>query len=318
MKSRIALSLFLAALIRNPAYAASSPQELLAAGRVDEVIPLLQQQIARSSADAEAYNLLCRSYLMLGEVDRGIAACERARNVDPRKSLYQLWLGNAYGRKADHAGAFSALGLAKKVRISFERAVELDPRSWEARSTLAEFYVEAPAIVGGGKDKAREQAEAIQPLNPAMAHRLLAKIAEKDKDPVTAEREYRAAITASHSGAFAWFDLANFLFHANRLDEMEQAMHTLESSPVDRPESLRDAATVLQRADRNLPLAIRLMRRYLSAPVEEAPAFEAHDLLGHLLEKQGDRRAAANEYRAALALAHEYASAQEDLRRLEH
>jgi tetratricopeptide (TPR) repeat protein len=132
-----------------------------------------------------------------------------------------------------------------------------------------------------------------------------------------AEREYRAAITASHSGAFAWFELANFLFHAGRLDEMDQAMHALESSPVDRPESLRDAATVLQRADRDYPLAVRLLRRYLSTPVEEAPAFEAHDVLGHLLEKEGNHHAAADEYRAALALAHGYTRAQEDLRRVE-
>jgi tetratricopeptide (TPR) repeat protein len=318
MRLRIALPLFIVFLFTPREYAASSPRDLLAAGRVDEVIPILQQQIAHSPSDAEAYNFLCRAYFMLEQWDRGVEACERARNLDPQKSLYHLWLGRIYGEKASRAGMFSAAGLAKKVRISFERAVELDPRSWEARSDLAEFYVEAPAIVGGGKDKARQQAEEIQPLNPAMAHRVLAKIAEKDKDMALAEREYRAAIAASHSGAFAWFDLANFLFHANRLDEMDQAMHTLESSPVDRTESLRDAATVLLRADRNYPLAERLLRRYLSAPVEEAPAFKAHDVLGHVLEKEGNRRAAADEYRAALALAHAYPRAQEDLRRVEH
>src|ERR1700722_745758 len=315
MRLRISLLIFIVFLFPPRDYAASTPRELLAAGHVDEVIPILQQQIAHSPTDAEAYNLLCRAYLMLDEVDRGIEACERARNLDPQKGPYQLWLGRSYGKKADHAGAFSALGLAKKVRTSFERAVELDPRSWEARSVLAEFYVEAPTLVGGGKDKAREQADAIQPLNPSMAHRLLAKIAEKDKDMALAEREYRAAVTASHSGAFAWFDLANFLFHANRLDEMDQEMRALATHPLDRHASLRDAATVLLRAARDYPLAERLLRRYLSTPVEEAPAFEAHDVLGHVLEREGNRRAAADEYRAALTLAHGYGRAQEDLRR---
>ena len=113
------------------------------------------------------------------------------------------------------------------------------------------------------------------------------------------------------------FDLGYFFFHANRLDEMEQAFHSLESSPVDRPESLRDAASVLLRAGRNYPLAVRLLHRYLESPVEEAPAFKAHDMLGQLLEKQGDRHAAAEEFRAALALAHEYGRAKEDLKRVE-
>lgn len=296
---------------------AATPQELLAAGRVDEVIPILKQQIAGHPTNAESYNLLCRAYLMLEEWDRGIEVCERARDLDPQKGAYHLWLGRIYGEKADRAGFLSAAGLAKKVRASFERAVELDPRSLEARADLAEFYLEAPGIVGGGRDKARAQADEIQPLNPARADWVRAKIAEKEKDSTAAEREYRAAITASHSGARAWFDLGYFLYHANRFDEMSQAMQTVETSPVDHPESLRDAASVLLRAGRDYPLAIRLLRRYLASPVEEAPAFKVHDMLGQLLEKQGDRKAAAEEYRSALALAHTYARAQEDLRRVE-
>ena len=92
----------------------------------------------------------------------------------------------------------------------------------------------------------------------------------------------------------------------------------MESSPLDRPDALMDGASLLLRTGRDNALAIRLLRRYLSAPVEEGPAFKAHDVLGHLLEKQGDRHAAAEEYRAALALSHTYTRAREDLKRVEH
>jgi tetratricopeptide (TPR) repeat protein len=292
---------------------AASAKDLLAAGRADEALQALQ-----SPTDAESHNLLCRAYFMLEEWDRAVTACERAVQLDPQKSLYRSWLGRAYGEKASRVSVFSAPGLAKKVRIEFERAVELDPKNWEARVDLAEFYFSAPGVVGGGKDKAHAQADAIAPLNPAMARWVLAHIAEKDKDAAGAEREYRAAISASHSGARAWYELAYFYFRANRLEEMEEAIRTVESSPVDRPESLRDAASVLLRANRDYPLAVRLLRRYLEHPVEEAPAFKAHDMLGQLLEKQGDRPAAAAEFRAALALAHGYTRAQEDLKRVTH
>ena len=223
-----------------------------------------------------------------------------------------------YGEKAARAGFVSAAGLAKKVRISFERAVELDPKNSAARADLAEFYVEAPAIVGGGKDKARAQADALLPLNPAMSHWVLARIASKEKDTARAEREYRSAIEASHSGARAWFELALFLFRGNRLDEMEKALHTLESSPLDRADALLDGASLLHRTGRDNAMAMRLLKRYLDSPVEEGPAFKAHDLLGQVLEKQGDRKAAAEEFRAALALSHSYARAREDLKRVEH
>jgi len=321
MRFRTLSSLALLSLLLQSAAAATTPKELLAAGRVDETIQTLEQQVghSESGADAETYNLLCRAYFIIDEWDRGIKACERARSLDPQKSLYHLWLGRIYGEKADRAGFLSAAGLAKKVRVEFERAVELDPKNVEARVDLAEFYFSAPGIVGGGKDKARAQAEALAAFNPAVAHYVSGRIAESEKNTAAAEREYRAAIEASHGTAHAWLHLAQFLAHANRLDEMQQALRSMESSALDRPESLMDGASLLLRTGRDYPMAVRLLRRYLTdGPVEEGPAFKAHDLLGQLLEKQGDRSAATEEYRAALALSHTYARAQEHLKRVEH
>jgi len=183
-------------LLMIPAWA-SSPRQLLASGHADEAIANLQQQIDRSP-DAESYILLCRAYFMIEDWDSAINACQHARDLDPQQSAYYLWLGRAYGEKADRAGFISALELAKKLRVAFERAVELDPGNWEARTDLAEFYVEAPGLIGGGKDKAHEQADFLRGLNPTMAHWVLARIAERDNDPATAEREYRAEIAASH------------------------------------------------------------------------------------------------------------------------
>jgi tetratricopeptide (TPR) repeat protein len=285
---------------------------------VDDAIRVLQQQIEHSPNDGEAHNLLCRAHFMVEEWDAAVSSCERAVQLDPQNSFFHLWMGRAYGEKAGHASPFVAMGIAKKVHVSFERAVELDPGNWEARTDLAEFYAEAPGIVGGGKDKARAQSDALMPTNPAMGHWVLARIAEKNKDPGTAEREYRAEIAASHSGARGWLNLANFFRYANRLDEMEQAIQTLDTSPVDFPESLMHAAEVLLRAGRSYPLATKLARRYLEAPVEAGPAFKAHEILGELLEKQGDRKAAAEQFRAALALAHSSARARDDLKRVDH
>ena len=320
MKSpRIAwAALFLAVSLPARA-AANSPKDLLAAGGADDAIQTLKQQISHSPTDADANNLLCRAYFMLEDWDHGISACERAVNLAPQNGLYHLWLGRICGEKADRAGFMSAAGLARRVRSEFERAVKFDPKSWEARTDLAEFYLEAPGIVGGGKDKARAQAGVLASLNPAMSHYINGRIAEKNKDIAPAEREYRDPIEASPGGAHAWLNLALFYRHQNRLDEMEQALRSMETRPLDRPESLMDGGSVVLRTGRNYPLGIELVRKYLSGPtVEEGPAFKAHYVLGQLLEKQGDRPAAAQEYRAALSLAHEYTRAQEALKRIEH
>ena len=305
----ISLLLFAAAL--------DSPRDLLAAGRVDDAITVLQGEISARPDNAESYNLLCRAYFSLGDWDHAISACQKAANLDPNNSRYHLWLGRAYGEKADHSSFWTAATLAKKVRGAFERAVALSPDSVDARTDLAEFYLEAPSIVGGGQDKARAQAGILARQNPAKAHWVNARIAEKNKDPVTAEREYRAELETSHNSADSWLDLALFYRRARRFDKMEDAINHASTAEISRSDVLVDAAETLIRAERNFPMAMQLLRRYLtSSTVEEAPAFKAHYLLGTLLEKQGNKQAAAQEYRASLALARNFGRAQEALNRL--
>jgi len=300
----------------SAAIAAQTPQDLLAAGRVDQAVQVLERQI-QAAPTAESYNFLCRAHFELGAWDAGIPACEKAAELAPANGLYHLWLGRIYGEKADHVSFFRAAGLAKKVHAEFERAVEFAPNSWEARTDLAEFYLEAPGLVGGSEDKARAQAEQIAQLNPAMSHWVKGRLAEKNKDAPGAEQEYRAAIDVSHGGARAWLNLAGFYSHTSRFDDMDHALRALESSPLDHPGALVDGAGILMRTRRDPPLAIRLLRRYIaSSTVEEAPAFKAHCMLGELYERQGDLAAAAEQYRTCLTMAHSYRRAQDGLRRV--
>jgi tetratricopeptide (TPR) repeat protein len=288
---------------------------LIASGRVDEAVTALRGQISASPNDPLAHNLLCRAYFSLGQWDRGIADCEKAVALAPDNSQYHLWLGRIYGEKADKAGFMSAAGLARRVRDEFEKAVHLNPKSVDARSDLAEFYLEAPGIVGGGRDKAQQQADSLLSLDPTRAHWVNARIAEKRKDFTTAEQEYRKAIEASHGSASAWLNLGLFYRHRERWDDMEKTLTHVRRAPLDRPDALVDAAEILLRAQRNVPEAVQLLRAYLnsSAQVEQAPAFKVHYLLGTADEKLGDRQGAAAEYRSALDLAHDFQPAQQAL-----
>jgi tetratricopeptide (TPR) repeat protein len=229
-----------------------------------------------------------------------------------------LWLGRLYGEKADGSNFFSAASLAGKVRTEFETAVRLDPNNVDARSDLGEFYLEAPGIVGGGRDKAEAQVHALAALDPTKADYLKGRLAEKKKDFATAEKEYRAAIEASHGSALTWFNLALFFRHQQRWNDMEDAIQHAVSAQLDRPEIIMESGEVLLRSGRNVPAAVQYLRRYLAlnSKVEEAPAFKAHYLLGTALEKQGDKQGAAQEYRAALSLAKNFSRAQEALDRL--
>ncbi|HEV7220889.1 MAG TPA: tetratricopeptide repeat protein [Terriglobales bacterium] len=315
---RIASTVIFALMLCVSAIAADGPSSLLAQGRVDEAIAALQRKITVSPNDAEAQNLLCRAYFTLGEWDRGIAACQRAIALDPGNSRYHLWLGRTYGEKADKSGFLTAAGLANKVRSEFELAVQLNPRNIDARTDLAEFYLEAPGIVGGGRDKAEAQARSLAGIDPAKAHWVNGRLDEKKKDFNSAEREYRKAIDASHGSANSWLNLAIFYRHIGRLDEMESAIQNAATAQMDSTGAVMDAAELLIRTKRNVPESARLLRQYLSSQstVEQAPAFKAHYLLGTVLEEQGNKQAAADEYRAALSLAKDFQPAHQALDRV--
>jgi tetratricopeptide (TPR) repeat protein len=294
---------------------ADSPKDMLQAGRVDDAINALNGQISATPRDAEAIHLLCRAYFQYEDWDRAEGRCKKAVELQPNNSGFHRWLGRVYGEKAERATL--PLGLAIKTRDEFRRAAELDPTDTNAGVDVAEFYLEAPGIMGGGEDKARQQAKIIGKVSPGQEYWVYARIAEKNKDFPTAEREYRQMIEASKGDAEAWLNLGFFYRNRKRYEDMEQAFVKMNQAPMPHREVLVEAANSLFRTGRAFSFAIELVRRYFSeGPVEEAPAFKAHYLLGQLLEKQGDKPAAAAEYRAGLALARNFEPCRQGLQRV--
>jgi tetratricopeptide (TPR) repeat protein len=284
---------------------------LLQQGRVDEAAVSLREILAAQPGDAQAHQLLCRIYYAQDMADNAIHECQLAASSDPAGSDNQMWLGRAYGFKASHANPLSALSLAVKVRIAFERAVQLDPENVHALNDLGEFYVAAPGLIGGGLDKAQALAARMQPHFPSQAHRLLALIAEKKKEDAIAEAEFSNAVSAGKTPE-AYIDLGHFYERHHQPDKMIGALQSGIATDRRKGPSLVDAASVLTDAHRSPELAETLLRTYLSssAKTDDAPAFKVHVQLGDLLAHQGDSVAAQREYAAALALASNYVPAR--------
>lgn len=310
-----ALSVFLTAGLlfsSDPPKPSNPVLALLNQGRVDEVISSLQ-----SKDDAESHNLKARAYYAEDKSDEAIREAEKSVSLAPNNSAYHLWLGRAYGQKAEKVNVLRQAGMAGKVRDQFERAVALDGNNVAARSDLAEFYVDAPGMMGGGTDKAKAQADAVMAKAPATAHFIEAKIAEKAKDHATAEKKYREAIEGSKTPAEQWLNLASFYKDRKQMKEMQDAVRKAAGAPHKSAAVLSDAAGMLFEAGQDLPLAAELAKKYLAAADkdEEAPAFKTHLLLGRILEKQGNPDGAKKEYEAALALAKDFEPAKKALGR---
>ena len=286
--------LLVVAAAASAAAADDSAPALLAAGRVDEAIVTLRGRIGAMPNDAAAHNLLCRAYFSIGDWNRSVSACEQAVSLDPQNSRYHLWLGRVYGEKADSSSFFTAAGLAKKVRTEFEQAVQLDPDNVDARTDLAEFYLEAPGIVGGGQDKARAQLQTLAKLDPAKAHWVKGRLAEKRKDPVEAEKEYRAALSSEPGNAAAHRGLAEI---ERRQGKMEEAVKDLQASLEARDSAV--VRTILAKIylEQKKP---ELARAEVERALKLAPNYEeAKQLLEHLQNAKPARRSLEVRYEEA-------------------
>jgi tetratricopeptide (TPR) repeat protein len=297
--------------------ASAAPEDLLRAGKANDAQRILDAAIQQNPNNAEAYNLLCRLYFQLEQWDNALRMAEKSVALSPENSNYHLWLGRAAGRKAETANPFVAWGLARKVRAEFERAVDLDGNNFPARNDLAEYYMEAPGFLGGDKKKAREQADAIAKQDPALASYIYARLAEK-QGSAQAEQEYKKAISKSGNMSRYWIELAYYYRRAGRVADMEAAITQAEQGARQGSAPEYDGAYLLLRTNRNPNAAIQMLRRSVLGNVssEDAPAFRVHYMLGELLEKQGDSKAAAAEFRSALAMASEFHPARDALNRI--
>jgi tetratricopeptide (TPR) repeat protein len=280
-------------------------------GRVDEAAALLTTTLAGhpdKPAAATAHQLLCRGLYAQNLADAAIHECELAVATAPATSDNHLWLGRAYGLKARHAGPITAFQRARKVQSSFARAVELNGQSVAALNDLGEYYIDAPGIVGGGADKAVALAQRAMQANPAVAHRILALLAQSKGDYATAEKEFKSAVAVLRSPE-AWVDLARFYQVRSRYDEAVSAAQAAIASDRARDAALVDAAAILIASNRALDIAERCLRMYLASPAKSdaAPAFKVHLQLSELLARRGDKVAASGDIAAAEALSASFA-----------
>lgn len=239
---------------------------------------------ATDAGNADVQFYLGRIALQHDDHEKAVAYLEKAVALAPGDARYHHRLGDAYGRSAQKAGMFSKMGLAGKCRAAYEKAVELDPKSIDARFSLLGFYQQAPGIVGGGLDKALAQAQEIKRLDAARGRMAIAGV-------YVIEKKYAAA--------FAEFDEA------------------LREKPGDYAALFQTGRLAAITGER-LAGGLAALRQCLAqTPPENQPGHAAaHWRIGNILEKQNDRPGARAAYEAALKVDPKFPQAIESLKKL--
>jgi tetratricopeptide (TPR) repeat protein len=241
--------------------------------------------VTANPAAAEAHALLGSVYSAKGDGEAAVTACERAVELAPQNSEYQRQLGDACGLAAQKAGMLSKMSWAKKCRIAYEKAVELDANNISARTSLLGFYQMAPGMMGGGMDKAYEQAAAIKKLDDTRGRLVYAVLYAGEKKFAEAFTEYEAVLQTAP-------DNYDALYQFGKL-----------------------TALTGDRIDRGMEALTKCLT--LPPPAGSPGPDAAHWRLGNLWEKKGDKKSARAAYQAALAINPTYPPAIDALKKLE-
>ena len=157
----------LGVLMAGQVVAADEYHALLKDRKFAEVEKASTAKLAQDPADANA--MIARTAAILGARDgryeEAAAQAEKCIGKHPGNGGCHLALGKALGTKAMAGGITSAISYAGTIRDSFKKAVELNPRDFEARFALLDYYMMAPFIVGGGTGKAETLARETANLN---------------------------------------------------------------------------------------------------------------------------------------------------------
>ena len=243
------------------------------AGKYAEAVKTLTSAHSTAPQDSDISYWLARAYYEQHNYDQAVSYAEEAVRLNAQNGEYYRWLGRAYGAKAEQSHSFS---LARKVRQALESAVKFAPRSIDAHRDLMQYLVEAPWIVGGDKDKARQEIESISSLDPIQGRLAKAAYMSTEKKWKDAESEYLAVCDQHPVNVDAYMEAAEFFAgrkDGNNLDRVVNAAGHLNAHDP-RLDFYRAVVLVLRRTD--LPKAETLLNSYINN-VPQRSDFPSHE-----------------------------------------
>lgn len=309
--------LFLPVLQHAQADDLSEVQQQFEAGNYASAMNVLRALVSQNPGSAADHFWLGRCYYEVKDFANAVSELEKATQLEPNSSVYHDWLGRGYGEEAAREKSFL---LARRVKKEFQAAVQANGSNVDARRDLEEYLLQAPWIVGGSRDDALAQVSAIAQVSPVDGHLAKADYESALGKPDLAVAEYNAALSLKPQSIEAYLEVANYYGQQGKGTEVtglvEQAAQVSPKDP--RLPFYRGVAHILTGTD--FPLAEENLKSYIASAPERSD-WPTHSMarywLGQLYEKQGNKMAAAEQYREALSLDPDEREAKRALSQLE-
>lgn len=313
------LCLMLFALSGSPVLATTSQDvKSLVEARDKKALATAEALAKAEPKNAEAWILLTRARLQAGQAESAIGSAEKAVKLSPNNANSHFWLGNSYGMRIGQVGMFSQMSMAPKLRDAFEKTVKLDPNNLDARDALLQFYLQAPAVVGGGKDKAALQVSEIAKRDVARGHLARAQLHVAEKNNAAALKSYEAAYAAKPSDTNIRMALGVGYQTMERWNDSFRHFRTWITQDEKAGGAWYQIGRTSALSGLQLEEGIVALKKYLVLPKapNDPQNKNAYHRLGQLYAKLGKKEEAKAAFMSALKLDPKFADAKTELGKL--
>ncbi len=281
-----------------------SLEALMKAGNYAGARALAGEMLAADPDDAAALIVLSQIYLTEEKGPPAVDTANRAVKLEPSIADYRLWLARAYLLRASQSTLLS-LWYAWKGKGQYVKAVELDPENVQLRLELCLYYLLAPGIAGGNRDRAREEAATIEKQSPLFGAYAWASIHEREKDLEAAEERLMQAVGMDTTSTLQAKYALGYFYHRNRrLADARAVFEEILGENPDDTNAMYHIATTYLLEEKELDKAEELFDVYLkSDPRPDQPTRAmAHWRLGMVYELKGEKGLAIEHFQKAAAL----------------
>lgn len=261
--------------------------------------------LAQQPDDARLLYYLGRLQLRQYHRQQAVDTLRRAVALQPAVTEYRLSLCEAIGAYIDDVPFYRKLSLAQDIHRHLEIALANDSRSFNVHDGLMKFYLSAPALIGGGHDKAVQEAAQIAAIDPARGHVASGVIARHDLRYADAESEFRAAAAAAPADPLPRYELGRTQLAQQHYDTAFATFEDLMRRFPAETAAYYHGAEVALRSGQRLDRGGDWLKTYLArGPIrdEDPSMVMAYRLFGKLSELTEHREAARSAYRTALQL----------------
>ena len=196
--------------IMTAAAGGPTAEELIDNGHFKRAREIAEAAYKAHPEDAHANYVLARIRHEFDQLDEAAKLGETAVRLHPKSSPAHRELGEIYADQADHVSFLKQLGFARKIRAEFEAALAIAPKDPDSLFDQMQYFVEAPGVAGGDKNKAAQAANNLVKIDPARGYLALAFIARNEKQDDKLEGLYQKAGESNPRNYEAQITLANF------------------------------------------------------------------------------------------------------------